>query len=175
MNGGIAYDCALRIYLAGLPWILCARNSPPALLAMVAPLRSPPSRTQLAILFSARLAPPFVHLVMVRRRSWDLSRCLERHSRRNWGTMSWAGRKSYRIGLVRELCGRRLERWGRKMGRIGGFVAGCTMRFAVGEGVDCSRRPLRARLAGTILQSGIISSERIGGNVSYSRKRVKWI
>ena len=142
---------------------------------MVAPLRSPPSRTQLAIPFSARLAPPFVHLVMVRRRSRDLSRCLERHSRRNWGTLSWAGRKSYRIELVRELCGRRLEHWGRKMGRIGGFVAGCTIRFVVGAGVDCSKRPLRAGLVGTILEDGIISSEGIGGNVSNSRKRVKWI
>ena len=88
--------------------------------------------------------------------------------------LRWAGRKSCRIGLVRELCGRRLERWGRKMGRIGGFVAGCRVRFAVGEGADCSRRPLWEVLVGDDLVGADRSSEGIRENISCSRESVKW-
>ena len=58
---------------------------------------------------------------------------------------------SCRTGLVRELCGQRLERWGRRMGRIGGFVVGCRMRVGIGEGVGCSRRPLWQTVVHTAL------------------------
>ena len=56
-------------------------------------------------------------------------------------------------GLVRGLCGQRRARWGRRMGRIAGFVGGCrALREAVG--VASSRRPLRPAVRMVELQGG---------------------
>ena len=58
-----------------------------------------------------------------------------------------------RIGLVKGWCGQRRARWGRRMGRIGGFVGGCRALWEA-VGVACSRRPLRPVMRMVELQRG---------------------